>query len=958
MEDKESKLEDSLIEKLVNVEGYEQVEIKNINMLKTNFKLQLENFNRKVLDGHNKTGFSKNEFDKIEEYLNRGTIFDKANKLRSSFTLLCDDNITKFKIHFFSNKWCENIFQVTHQIKVKGINSRNRYDVTILINGLPLVHIELKRNSTGISPAFYQIVNNYKYNSMTGYFDYVQIFVISDCVSTKYFANNPVGMITFDDTFHWKDENNINIDNLHQFRESFLNKKHLTDMIGKYMVLHESDEKLMVLRAYQYYAVKNIINQAKTSNDNGYVWHSTGSGKTLTSFMTSKLLLKEEGINKVLFIVDREDLDTQTLKEYNNVSTGLVDNVKNTKKLVEQLNDKSVQLIVSSIQKLNYAVLNKKDDLKDIKDDKIILMFDECHRSTFGSMFERINSYFTNTQCFGFTGTPIFKASKSHKRTTADLFGKRLHVYTILNGIQDHNVLAFKVNYISHYINLIEKKKLDVNVPGINTREYMEDNDDRLRPIVDYILAYHDEKTNQRKFTSLFTVPSISVLKRYYRIFKEEQEKYGTDLKVTGIFSLDKNVDCRPDEKPNEFALAELINDYNEMFDTHFTTETRAAFKNNVIDQSRNNNIDIILVVNMLTTGFDNHLLNTLYVDKYLDEHNLIQTFSRTNRLYHHDEKPHGNIICFRNIKKEWETAFARYSDPNSSIEPDMKNVKDMIVLEYNDIKEGYVNAIQELKKLVPDLGALSNLDEGGKFDFINLFNNLNAIRNKIKNYDEFKWDSFDLTEQERANYRGKYRDIKDESLHEENKSSILNDVEYKADILYEGKIDAIEIRRLIRELDLNSDSINKDKDNIVDKVPDEEKGELLYSKKALVKEFVTSEEYIEVKTPDDNDINNDNVSDDGVNVNNNTGADVDYAFDKFLDKKMYEEIDNLIENKKLKKDKIYDVVEDYLFAGRIKYDSLEYCMINDNLPAAKRDKFNNDVLKSILSIIHYYHSM
>lgn len=442
----EAVLEDNLINKLVN-NGYERILISDEKELITNFRKQLEKFN-----GINLTD---DEFNLVLLHLEGGTVFDKSKKLRDKYELQRKDGV-KYINFFNSEDWCKNYFQVTHQITFEG-KYQNRYDVTILINGLPLVQIELKKRGIELKKAFNQI-RRYQSHSFHGLFDYVQIFVISNGVNTKYYANNKD--LSFDYTFFWKNKDNINISNLDEFTDEFLEKCHLSKMISRYVVLNESTRSLMVLRAYQYYAVEAILDKALESKKNGYVWHTTGSGKTLTSYKTAQLLCNEEDIDKVMFIVDRKDLDYQTMKEFNNFSTNSVDGTNNTRALIKQLKG-SNKLIITTIQKLNNAIKKHKKQLDTVKDSKMILMFDECHRSQFGEMHSNITDYFTNIQYFGFTGTPIFSVNANKNRTTKDIFGDRLHSYLIKDAISDHNVLGFMVEYIGKYK---DKARYDIEV--------------------------------------------------------------------------------------------------------------------------------------------------------------------------------------------------------------------------------------------------------------------------------------------------------------------------------------------------------------------------------------------------------------------------------------------------------------------------------------------------------------
>jgi type I restriction enzyme, R subunit len=442
----EAILENNLIKQLVGL-GYESVKIHDGDDFVSNLKAQLEAFN--------KTTFTAKEFDAILNHLAKGNVFEKAKTLRDRFVLNKEDG-TSFYVRFFNNEdWGQNQYQVTNQVQQAG-SFLNRYDVTLLVNGLPLVQIELKRAGIEIKEAFNQI-NRYQRHSFWsnhGLFQYVQLFVISNGVNTKYLANNRLQSVK--QTFYWADENNKNVTDLIEFTKAFLNASHLGKMISHYVVINETFKNMMVLRPYQYFATEAIIHQVKSGNDNAYIWHTTGSGKTLTSFKASQILMELPEVHKVVFVVDRKDLDYQTMQEFNAFKKDSVDVTDNTASLVQQLTD-TTKLVLTTIQKLNNAITKHhyENKLGHLKDKKIVFIFDECHRSQFGATHGKITEYFNKAQLFGFTGTPIFpqNASKNEfgKRTTKDLFGNCLHKYVITDAIRDQNVLRFGIEYIGKY---------------------------------------------------------------------------------------------------------------------------------------------------------------------------------------------------------------------------------------------------------------------------------------------------------------------------------------------------------------------------------------------------------------------------------------------------------------------------------------------------------------------------
>ncbi|MEA3499111.1 MAG: HsdR family type I site-specific deoxyribonuclease, partial [Campylobacterota bacterium] len=440
----ESILEENLLKQL-ELQEYERVVIKDDKALEENLKTQLEK--------HNKTTISDIEFKRVLNHLNKGKVFEKAKILRDKFNLQRDDGTTKYIEFLDSEHWCQNIFQVTTQVTVEGVY-KNRYDVTILINGFPLVQIELKRRGLELKEAFNQTLR-YKrqsYSANNALFNYIQLFVISNGVNTKYYANNKLESMNFEQTFYWGDELNKRIDLLDEFTDTFLERCHLSKMICKYIVLAQVPKMLMVLRPYQFWAVESIIDRVNNTDKNGYIWHTTGSGKTLTSFKTAQILMKLPKVSKVIFVVDRKDLDFQTTKEFNSFSDGSVDGTDNTLSLVKQFSD-DTKLIVTTIQKLNTAISKKQylHSMEKQKDKNIVFIFDECHRSQFGDTHKAIVSFFTKAQMIGFTGTPIFEKNSTYKKTTLDLFDKRLHSYVITDAINDKNVLKFSIEYIGRY---------------------------------------------------------------------------------------------------------------------------------------------------------------------------------------------------------------------------------------------------------------------------------------------------------------------------------------------------------------------------------------------------------------------------------------------------------------------------------------------------------------------------
>ena len=684
----EQLLENNLVAQL-QLLGYTFVAIADEKDLLANLKSQLEKHNGMLL--------SAKEFDRVLNILSKGSVFDKAKTLREKQHILRDNGDSLYFEFIGSDNWCQNQFQVTSQVSMEG-KYKNRYDVTLLINGLPLVQVELKRRGIELKEAFNQI-NRYQRHSFgasIGLFQYVQIFIISNGVNTKYYANNKYQ--SFKQTFFWSNEQNKTVNPLADFAFAFLDTCHLSKMICKYIVMSEAHKIPMILRPYQYYAVEALVERVKNSTKNGYIWHTTGSGKTLTSFKAAQIIMNMPQVKKVVFVVDRKDLDYQTTKEFNSFSKGSIDGTDNTSALVKQFSD-DTKLIVTTIQKLNTAISKKhhQSRMELLKDERIVFIFDECHRSQFGETHTKIKAYFNNIQLFGFTGTPIFaeNAVKNErgKRTTTELFGDCLHKYVITDAIRDENVLKFSVEYVGRYKKKDSSTNIDIEVEDIDTKELME-SPKRLGKITDFIIDNHNRKTYNREFTGLFCVNSVETLIKYYELFQAKKVAGGHNLRIATIFSYATNEDDKDATGflPEELSvvedpkalyglnvhtrekLDEFICDYNGMYGTNFSTRDSESFYNYYNDISKrvkSRQVDILLVVNMFLTGFDSPTLNTLYVDKNLKYHGLIQAYSRTNRILN-EQKSQGNIIVFRNLKQATDDAITLFSN---------KDAKDIIIM-------------------------------------------------------------------------------------------------------------------------------------------------------------------------------------------------------------------------------------------------------------------------------------
>jgi len=892
----EQVLENKLIEQLVGL-GYERVKVESEGDLLTNLQSQLEK--------HNRTTFSPSEFKRIMNHLEKGTVFEKAKILRDKFALTCDDGTTKWIDFLDSNNYTRNHFQVTNQVTIEG-TYKNRYDVTILINGLPLCHLELKRRGAELKKAFNQI-NRYQRHSFganTALFQYVQIFVISNGVNTKYYANNKKQ--SYQQTYHWADKHNKNITSLDKFAEVFLERSHLSKMIGKYIVLAEVFKILMVLRPYQYYAAEAIIERVENTNKNGYIWHTTGSGKTLTSFKAAQIIMDLPKVHKVVFVVDRKDLDYQTTKEFNSFSNGSVDGTDNTGALVKQFAD-STKLIVTTIQKLNNAITRERHltVMDKMKDKHIVFIFDECHRSQFGETHLNITKFFENNQMFGFTGTPIFAQNamgeKIAKRTTAELFDKCLHKYVISDAIADDNVLGFSVEYIGRYKEREgARNNIDIEVENIDVKELL-DSESRIEKIVDYIIVNHDRKTHAQEFNGMFAVSSIEILTKYYELFRAKKEQGKHNLKVATIFSYSANEDDSDangiyesqdnlvDEKNiNQHSrdkLESYISDYNKMFNSAFTTKDSQSFynyNNDISKRVKNRDIDILLVVNMFLTGFDAPTLNTMYVDKNLKYHGLIQAFSRTNRILN-EKKSHGNIMCFRNLKSNTDDAISLYSNKD--------NKDEILVKPYDEYVKLFNEAFLELFKIAPSMNAIDGLlEENQKLLFIKTFREVMRVKNVLTGFVEFSFDDISMTEQQFEDYQSKYLDMYESIKHNQTdeKVSILADVDFETELLARDIINVEYILRLLRHYrDASPEKHESIKKQIINTIGGQEN---LRSKRELIEKFIDTQ------------------------LMNIDSDEIESEYDNFIEKEKLNELTNLCKEENLKEAALRNVIETYIY--------------------------------------------
>jgi type I restriction enzyme, R subunit len=949
MPQSEQQLERKLIDRLTGL-GYEPVTLRNAEDLKANLKHQLEK--------HNSIQLSDIEFKSILNHLDKGNVFDRAKRLRDKMELSRDDGTTFYLEFLNTEHWCQNQYQVTNQITQQG-QYKNRYDVTLLINGLPLVQIELKRRGLELKEAFNQI-NRYQrhsYGADKGLFQYVQIFVISNGVNTRYYANNRKQ--EFKQTFYWAEQDNTLVTQLEDFADRFLEKCHVSKMICKYIVLHESDKVLMVLRPYQYYAVEAIIERVKNTNKNGYIWHTTGSGKTLTSFKAAQILTQLPTIHKVLFVVDRADLDYQTSKEFNYFSPDCVDTTDNTRQLVAQMSGDS-RLIVTTIQKLNWAITSSRHatDMAPLRDKRIVFIFDECHRSQFGETHRNIIRFFHNSQLFGFTGTPIFAEKNVYvkdglKLSTASLFTECLHRYVITNAIADENVLKFSVEYWGK----LKRKDGTLITEPKGDQEFFE-SPERISLIVDWMVENHHRKTHGKKFSAMLCVSSVDSLIAYYEAFKSKKQQGLHDLRVVTIFTPGYNeVDDdangligEPDfnittdtnsRSHSRDRLNECIADYNQLYTTQHSAKDSQAFyayykdiSKRMKDRDREGaqdaeRADILLVVNMFLTGFDVKKINTLYVDKNLKYHGLIQAYSRTNRILG-ELKSQGNIVCFRNLKDNTDDAVSLFSDPNAQ--------EEVFIEPYEYYVEKFNEGVQVLRAIatIPDdVNKLISEDE--QVDFVKAFRNLIRLQNVSKSFTEFSFSDLNLDEQTFEDYKSKYLDIYDKtrSRSSEEKESLVEEVDFELELIQRDEINVAYILKLLANLqrdqqtDATSEKYQSQKASILELIGQEAQ---LRGKRDLLEKFI--EERLPTLESEEK---------------------VETVFQDFWTQERVEAIHQLCIEENLKVEVVNQMIADYKFSGKQPLRDTVLSACNEKPKLLERKKIFARVVSKLLDIINKF---
>jgi type I restriction enzyme, R subunit len=934
----EADLEKAFIEQLQS-QAYEYIKIKTEEDLILNLRKQLEKLNNYTFSDKEWDYFFKTEIANPNQ-----SIVEKTKTIQEDYIkiLKCDDGTIKNIYLLKKDNIHSNILQVINQYSTENGKYKNRYDVSVLVNGLPLVHIELKRRGVVIQEAFNQI-NRYQRDSFwasSGLYEYIQIFVISNGTHTKYYSNTTRfehlkeankgikkkgkrSSNSFEFTSWWADAKNRPITDLVDFSKTFFSKHTILNVLTKYCVF-TADKQLLVMRPYQIVATERILNKIEISTNykqlgtikaGGYIWHTTGSGKTLTSFKTAQLASKLSYMDKVLFVVDRKDLDYQTMTEYNKFEKGAANSNTSTSILKKQLEDYNSRIIITTIQKLDRFIgKNKSHNIFDVH---IVLIFDECHRSQFGDMHVAITKAFKNYHLFGFTGTPVFAVNSSSNgrmdlKTTEQAFGDKLHTYTIVDAIADKNVLPFKVDYIStikEAENIADKKVKSID------REAALSAPIRLSNNVKYILEHFDQKTIRNTFyklkdrrlagfNSIFAVSSIDVAKKYYLEFKKQMDNLPSDkqLKIATIFSYGVNeeeIDGIIDENSDDTSgldvssrdfLEKAIEDYNKMFNTSYNTSSD-KFQNYYKDISKrvkNREIDILIVVNMFLTGFDATTLNTLWVDKQLRLHGLLQAFSRTNRILN-SIKTFGNIICFRNLEKETNESISLFGDKEASGIVLLKTYEEY----YNGYKtdnktiRGYKSLVEELQDRFPLYERI--LGEQNQKDFIKLYGGILRVRNILTTFDEFEGNEI-LTERDIQDYHSLYIDLYNEFRKNKDpeKENINDDVVFEMELIKQIEINIDYILNLIK---IYHEKHIKDKEILIDINKAVDSSIELRNKKNLILQFIESLNATSV------------VYDD---------------WQKFVKKKKIEELEKIIEDENLNRDETYKFIKNAFRDGVI----------------------------------------
>jgi type I restriction enzyme R subunit len=956
----EHDLEQDFISRLKK-QGYEYLSLTSETDLTANLRHQLEALNSYEFSDSEWNRFYKEVLANLNE-----SIVEKTRKIQENFVhvLKRDDGTSKNISLINKSDIHANRLQVINQYEQTG-KRQNRYDVTILVNGIPMVHVELKRRGVALKEAFNQI-NRYQRDSFwsgSGLFEYIQLFVISNGTETKYYSNttrdshiteldesgrrkSKKTSNSFEFTSYWADAKNNRLADLVDFTRTFFTKHTLLAILTRYCVF-TVDNLLLVMRPYQITATEKILTRIVTSSNlkkqlgsaeaGGYIWHTTGSGKTLTSFKTAQLacsLQTEPAIDKVLFVVDRKDLDYQTMKEYDKFEKGAANSNTSTQKLQKQLEDQSVKIIITTIQKLDVFI--SRNNNHEIYKKHVVLIFDECHRSQFGVMHTNIVKHFKNYHIFGFTGTPIFPANANQignpaLKTTEQAFGDRLHSYTVVNAIDDKNVLPFRVEFVNTVKRVGDIK--EGKIRGIDKKAIW-GAPERIRLITDYILTHFDQKTKRNSsysirgkrqfgFNSIFAVSSIDIAKKFYTELKSQNQQKSSQLKIGLIYTYSANEDD-PDEgsleegfEPDKLDqtsrdfLEAAIGDYNQMFSTNFDTSAD-KFQNyykDVSDKVKKRELDLLVVVNMFLTGFDATTLNTLWVDKNLRLHGLMQAFSRTNRILN-SVKTFGNIICFQDLKEAMDESLALFGDEKAGGIVLLKSFNDYYA-GYDDDDgnhiDGYQELVAELENKFPLDGRI--LGEAAEKEFIKLYGSILRLKNILDAFDEFEGKEI-LTERDFQDFQSRYLNLYDKYKEKREKidETINDDIVFEIELIQQIEVNIDYILMLVSQYHKSNCT---DKEILVSIQKSVDSSTQLRSKKDLIAEFL---EKI------------------------NTVEEVDIQWKEFVHQSREKEISNLIKEENLNEDATRQFIEHSFRDGALKNTGTEFDQILPPLPRFSKD--------------------
>ena len=954
----EYEVELKFIERLESI-GYQYADLSNYDDVLKNCREQLTSFNAaKLKEAKGSADFTDAEWNRVLIHLDNHSVYESAKLLRDKYVLTLDNGKTVY-LDFFSFDTDRNIYQVAHQITMDpahkdDVSYKNRYDVTVLINGLPLIQIELKRPGVEINEAINQI-NRYRKFSFKGLFRYLQLFVVSNSVQTKYFCNENEmsgGMyrpILKSLVFFWTDARNKRINTLEEFTAEFFRKAAITEMLDKFMVIKSTEPILMVMRPYQIYAVKAARKRVLEANQNGYVFACTGSGKTLTSFKLAQLLRDEPRIDKVIFLIDRKDLDDQTVDEYNSFEKDCVDNSDSTSVLVKQLKDSDRKMIVTTIQKMANAVNSKRYEtlMDSFRTKKVVFIIDECHRSQFGKMHADIDRHFQKANYIGFTGTPIFEANKgADGRTTADIFNAGympdgtpreacLHRYMIKDAIADGNVLRFSVEYqrtlFAHSISMkgIDPEQLDdpeyCKRHGIDIDGLYHD-DERIRKVAEHIFEHHKQHVHpqgQDIYTALFAVDTIKTLGKYYDVFKELNEAHDEDdrFRIAAIFSFGANedMDGKGDEHSAEL-LSRCMKDYNETFGTAYTIDNFDAYRKDITKRMKQKDlpqVDILLVVNMMLTGFDAKPLNTLYLDKNLVWHTLVQAYSRTNRV---DKvtKQFGQVVTYRNIKQWQDDALRLFSgdgDPN-----------EYLLENYEYYVQKWINQDPILRKITPtveDAGHLQSEDEIRMF--IIAFRTMVGTLATLKTFSKFDWADLAvvLDEDEYEGYKSWYLNYKDQVSNPNSKVPVPVDIDFDVELVRTDRINVVYILNLLKSVNKagkTTEEREADLDLILREI-ERSDNESLRAKKDIMADFVRTQFY--------------DLAED---------ADIMAAFEEFMKEHERAETEAFAYEHDISYDTVHEIMTEYIFNGKVSDEEIRKRLMEYHLGLLKITKLTKEI--------------